>query len=86
MSEVDSSVKVRFEGYLQQTLKESLSLFLVVYLKAEQRVTIEKIVARRDVFGQLPTGYAKSVTFQLLPRVLSHGTPKVMNSLVISLW
>lgn len=25
---------------------------------------------RRDVFGQLPTGYGKSLTFQLLPGVL----------------
>ena len=31
---------------------------------------IIKIVARRDVFGQLPTGYGKSLTFQLLPGVL----------------
>ena len=57
MSEVDGSVKVRFEGDLQQALEESLSLFPVVHLKAKQRPIIEKIVARRDVFGQLPTGY-----------------------------
>ncbi|CAH3169313.1 unnamed protein product, partial [Porites lobata] len=31
---------------------------------------VEKIVGRRDVFEQLPTGYGKSLTFQLLPGVL----------------
>ena len=30
-----------------------------------------KIVARRDVFGQLLIGYGKSSTFQLLPGILS---------------
>ena len=70
MVEVDSSVNVRFEGDLQQALEESLSSFPVTQLKAEQRFIIEKIVGRRDVFGQLPTGYGKSLTFQLLPGVL----------------
>jgi len=70
MAEVDSSVNVRFEGDLQQALAESLSSFSVMQLKAEQRFIIEKIVGRRDVFGQLPTGYGKSLTFQLLPGVL----------------
>ena len=70
MAEVDSSVNVRFEGDLQQALEESLSFFPVIQLKAEQRFIIEKIVGRRDVFGQLPTGYGKSLTFQRLPGVL----------------
>ena len=39
-------------------------------LKAEPRFIVEKIVGRRDVFEQLPTGYGKSLTFQLLPGVL----------------
>ena len=56
---------------LQTVLKESLALFPVDELKAEQRLIIEKIVARRDVFEQLPTVYGKSLTFQLLPGVLS---------------
>ena len=45
--------------------------FLVLdEMKAEQRLIIKKI-ARKDVFGQLLTGYGKSLTFQLLPGVLS---------------
>ena len=40
-------------------LKESLALFPVDELKAEQKVIIETIVARRDVFGKLRTGYGK---------------------------
>ena len=61
----------KFENDLQTALKESLTLFLVDELEAEQRLIIKKIVARRDVFGQLPTGYGKSFTFQLLPDLLS---------------
>ena len=52
-AEVDSSVNLRFEGDLQQALGEGLSLFPVVQFKAKQRFIIEKIVERRDVFGQL---------------------------------
>ena len=36
----------------KRPLKESLALFPVDKLKAEQRLIIEKIVARRDIFGQ----------------------------------
>ena len=61
----------KFKNDLQTALEESLALFPVDELKAEQRLIIEKIVARRDVFGQLPTGYGKSLTFQLLPGELS---------------
>ena len=35
------------------------------------RALIIKKITRRDVFGQLPTGYGKRLTFQLLPGVLS---------------
>ena len=61
----------KFENNLQTALKESLALFPVDELKAEQRLVIEKIVARKDAFGQLPTGYSKRLPFQLLPGVLS---------------
>ena len=60
----------KFENDLQTALKENLASFPVDELKAEQRLIIEKIVARRDVLGELPTGYGKSLTFQLLPGVL----------------
>ena len=36
-------------------------------LKAEQKLVIAKVVQKRDVFAQLPTGFDKSLTFQLLP-------------------
>ena len=61
----------KFENNLQTALKESFALFSVDELKAEQRLIIEKIVPRRHVFEQLPTGYGKSLTFQLSPGVLS---------------
>ena len=37
---------------LQEALKESFPLFPLVDLKAEQRLIISKISARRNVFGQ----------------------------------
>ena len=36
-------------------------------MKVEQRLVIEKVVHGRDVFAQLPTGFGKSLTFQILP-------------------
>ena len=66
-----NGVGCKFENDLQTALKESLVLFPVDELKAEQRLIIEKIVARRHVFRQLPTGYGKSLAFQLLPGILS---------------
>ena len=59
-AEVDSSVNFSFEGDLQQAREEGFSLFPVVQFKAKQRFIIEKVVERRDVFGQL-------ITFQMLP-------------------
>ena len=41
----------KFENNLQTAIKKSFALFPVDELKAEQRLIIEKIVARRDVFG-----------------------------------
>ena len=64
------SENAKFDEDLKQALQESLSLFPVNELKAEQKLIIEQIVRKRDVFGQLPTGYGKSLIFQLLPGVL----------------
>ncbi|KAL9976770.1 hypothetical protein ACROYT_G014100 [Oculina patagonica] len=52
-------------------------------LKSEQILIIENIVRGRDVFATLPTGFGKSVTFQILPSVVkylqrSSGSPLVI--------
>ena len=54
---------VKFVDDLQQALTESLAVFPDSELKSEQKLTIENIVGRRDVFGQLPTVFGKSVIF-----------------------
>ena len=54
---------VKFVDDLQQALTESLAVFPDSELKSEQKLTIENIVGRRDVFGQLPTLFGKSVIF-----------------------
>ena len=38
-------------------------------LKREQILVIENIVCGKDVFAALPTGFGKSITFQILPAV-----------------
>ena len=53
---------VKFVGDLQQALRDSLAVFPVSELKSEQKLTIENLVGRRDAFGQLPTGFGKSVS------------------------
>ena len=49
----------KFKNNFQTALKESLALFPVDEFKAEERLIIKKMVARRDVFGQLPTATVK---------------------------
>ena len=50
----------KFVEDLQQALMESLAVFPDSKLKSEQKLTIENIVGRRDVFGQLPTGLERA--------------------------
>ena len=62
----------RFVDDLQQALMESLAVFPDSKLKSEQKLTIENIVGRRDVFGQLPTGFGKSVIFSAAARTKAY--------------
>ena len=39
-------------------------------LKPEQILVIQNIFRGKDVFAALPTGFGKSLTFQILPSVL----------------
>ena len=39
-------------------------------LKEEQKRCLRSLAERKDVFGILPTGFGKSLIFQLLPRVI----------------
>ena len=41
-----------------------------ITLKSEQRVALKAFVEKRDVFCVLPTGYGKSLIYQLVPLVL----------------
>ena len=38
-------------------------------LKREQKLCLETVAQKRDLFGILPTGFGKSLIFQLLPRL-----------------
>lgn len=39
-------------------------------MKPEQKLVVENVVRGREVFASLPTGFGKSLTFQILPIVL----------------
>ena len=39
-------------------------------MKHEQKLCLETVAQKRDVFGILPTGFGKNLTFHLLPRLL----------------
>ena len=57
-------------------------------LKPEQKLCLETVAQKRDVFGILPTGFGKSLIFQLLPRLqkdfwkLEHACVLVVTPLV----
>ena len=55
----------------QKALGDSLRDFPhITGLKAEQERCIKSIAGKHDVFAILPTGFGKSLIFQILPRVL----------------
>ena len=43
----------------------------VVSLREEQKDCLKNLVAGKDVFAILPTGFGKSLIFQLFPRIIS---------------
>ena len=50
----------------------ALNFFPGIKLKSEQELCLESLlVKRKDVLRVLPTGYGKSLIYQLLPKVLS---------------
>ena len=55
---------------IRQAISEGLKSFSdVEELKTEQVLNIESVVLKKDVFAALPTGFGKSLTFQILPSV-----------------
>lgn len=55
---------------IKEAIFESLKYFPdVPNLKPEQRLIVEHVVHWKDVFAALPTGFGKSLTFQILPAV-----------------
>lgn len=59
----DESEDDRFERLLEETLHENC---LKYELKVEQKKSIKQLFERRDLLAVLPTGYGKSLIFQLL--------------------
>ena len=55
-----------FETALAATMNE---LDLAFYLKQEQKTPLESFLCKKDVFAVLPTGYGKSLIYQLAPLV-----------------
>ena len=55
---------------IKEAIFESLKYFPHVQnLKPEQRLIVEHVLRKKDVFAALPTGFGKSLTFQILPSV-----------------
>ena len=68
-----------FEQAIQASLRECLH---IPRLKEEQKLCLQSMAKKRDVFGILPTGFGKSLIFQLLPRVLKESW-KIEGSTVV---
>ena len=59
-----------FSEACQNAIQFSLKSFPnISELKSAQEEAIINFVKRRDVFAMLPTGYEKSIIFQLIPGV-----------------
>jgi superfamily II DNA helicase RecQ len=53
-------------------------------LKPEQKEAIVSILSRSDTFVQLPTGYGKSLIFQLLPHLFKNHQTSASPSVVLA--
>ena len=55
---------------LEQAISTALNSFdKIKDLKKEQLLVVQKLVDKRDVFAELPTGFGKSLTYQVFPGV-----------------
>ena len=75
----------------KKALEGALQFFPGIQIKPEQELCLESLVVKRkDVLGVLPTGYGKSLIYQLLPKLMSEywflktGTKKTISVLVVS--
>ena len=71
-----------FETALAATMNE---LDLAFYLKEEQKTALESFLCKKDVFAVLPTGYGKSIIYQLAPLVAKRMGLVVIGRSVIQL-
>jgi len=54
------------EGELEEAIKTVLSQFKIEELKKEQKQMLELLLERQDCMAVLPTGYGKSLPYQML--------------------
>ena len=80
MSE-DCTLRERFSIALEAVLSRLQEL--PQELKVEQREALFAAVSRRDVFAILPTGFGKSLIYQLLPCLCAEIYPKSPTPLVL---
>ena len=68
-----------------QALANSLALFNISQLKSEQIQCIRSLViSRQDVIAILPTGYGKSVIYQMLPNIIQELEGEMATVIVVS--
>ena len=54
----------------EAALSNSMQHFRHIYgMKREQKLCLETVAQKRDIVGILPTGFGRSLIFQLLPRL-----------------
>ena len=69
---------------IRDAIRSSLHMFPAINeLKPEQILVVENIVRGKDVFAALPTGFGKSLTFQILPPVMKSLERSSVSPLVI---
>ena len=62
---------------LDEALLEACKTFGVPDVHVEQRLAIRCLLQGRDVFASFPTGYGKSLIYQILPLVAKMVSPSV---------
>ena len=77
-------MKITLSSFFHSVLFALQSSKFDVFLKVKQYKILDTILSGRDVIGVLPTGYGKSIVFQLLPYIYEYHSGRELMVLVVA--
>ena len=77
-------MKITLSSFFHSVFFALQSCKFDVFLKVKQYKILDTVLSGRDVIGVLPTGYGKSIVFQLLPYIYEYLSGRELMVLVVA--